>query len=79
MNDHHRLGGFARGGVQHMQVGHGHLGALAVAGAKAEGVFQTALNNLVSHAHVHHVRQVVLGGGLCGCQANGRGKGTEYR
>ena len=60
-----------------MQVGDGGFGALAVAGAEAEGVFQAALDDLVGHADIDHVRQVVLGRRLGGGQADRRGEGAD--
>ena len=79
VDDHHGLGRLARRRVEHVQVGHGDLGALLVAGAEAEGVLQAALDDLVGHADVDHVRQVVLGRGLGGGQADRRGVGAEDR
>ena len=78
VDDHHRARRFAGSGVEHVQVRHRHFGALAVAGAKAEGVFQAALDNLVRHTDVHHMRQVVLGCGLGRGQTDGGGKGTDH-
>ena len=65
--------------VEHVQVDHRDLRAHAVAGAEAEGVLQPALDDLVGHADVHHVRQVVLGRRLRGGQADRRGVGAEHR
>ena len=79
VDDHHRLGRLAGGGVQHMQVDHRHARANAVAGAEAEGVLQPALDDLVGHADVDHMRQVVLGRRLRGGQADRRGVGAEHR
>ena len=78
MNDHHRLGRLARHRVEHMQVAHGDLRAGRVTRAKAEGVFQAALHDLVGHAHVHHMGQTVTRRGLCGGQADGRGKSAHH-
>ena len=61
-----------------MQIGHRHLGALAVARAKAESVLQAAFHNLIGHTDVHHMRQVVFGGSLRGGQTNGRCEGTHH-
>ena len=78
MDDHYRLGGFASRGIEHVQVGHCGFGALFVARAKAESVFEAALHDLVGHTHIHDVRQVVFRCGLgCG-QADGRGEGTDH-
>jgi hypothetical protein len=44
-----------------------------VAGGEAEGVLQAPLDDLVGHADVHDVRQVVLGRRLGGGQADGAG------
>ena len=79
MDDHYRAGRLASGGVEHMQVGHGNFRAFSVARAKAECVFQAALDDLVGHANVHHMGQVVFGSGLGSGQANSRGKCAHHR
>jgi len=79
VNDHHRASGLASCCIEHMQIGHRHFSTLSVAWAKAKRVFQATLHNLIGHAHVHHVRQVVLGCRLRGSQTNGRSKRTHHR
>ena len=78
MNDHDAAGRTSCGGVQNVQVGHSDFRAFLVAGTEAEGVFQATFHNLVGHAHIDHMGQVVLGSCLGGGQANGGGKSAHH-
>ena len=78
VDDHHRLGGLAGDGVEDMQVVDRDLRAYLVARAEPEGVLQAALDDLVGHPDVDHVRQPDLGRRLCGGQADRAGVRADH-
>ena len=78
VDDHHGLGGLAGRGIQYVQIGDCRFCAFFVAGAKTEGVFEAPLHDLVGHAHIHDVREVVFGGRLRRGQTDGRCEGADH-
>ena len=54
------------------------LGNYPEAGAKAEGIFQSARDNAVDDADVNDIRQVVSGRGLCRSKANRAGIAADH-
>jgi len=73
MHDHRGLGRRSGRLVDGVEIAHRHLRYLAVAGAEAEGVGQTAADDRVGHADIDHMRGIRLGRFLRCRKRNRRG------